>query len=98
MAKAYSPTGHAIVGTLDLIPGTALINPDSFSVGPKTVSDGHRLHYDSHRLTFAWSGETEVDWDNQETVSRNGQRIFVDDVGDEWDEDSIIVLENGVGA
>lgn len=31
-----------------------------------------------------YSGSTEVDWDNQKTIERNGSLVYVDDDGAEW--------------
>ena len=78
MATAYSPTGHKIIGTRDLIPGTAIVQPDSFS-----LSGG--------LLEFAWGGETEVDWDHQHTIRQCGQRVFIAEDGSECLEGDIVL-------
>jgi hypothetical protein len=31
-----------------------------------------------------WEGGTDVDWDSQVTVTRNGERVWVDEDGDEY--------------
>jgi hypothetical protein len=74
---AYSPNGSPIVGTLETIPGTAQIQHGSF----QRDKDGS--------LDFGWCGETDVFWDGQETVERDGKRVFVDKDGHEWTENQL---------
>jgi hypothetical protein len=80
--KAISPTGTTIVGTVETIPGTANIEETSFLLDINGV------------LCFEYSGGTDVDWDEQETVTVNGKRQFVDEGGDVWGEDKIKLVEN----
>lgn len=79
--KATSPTGVAIWGTKELVPGVAVTSENTFSRKP----DG--------RLDFDYAGETELDWDNQRTVEKNGHTVFVDADGDEWNEDQIVLVD-----
>ena len=39
--------------------------------------------------TPIFEGETKVDWDSQETVTRNDKIIFVDESGYEWTFDDL---------
>ena len=76
MAKLCAPDGTLITATRELIPGTCDLNP----YGDITRNaDG--------TLDFEWCGETEIDWDGQETVEENGERIFIDENGGELRED-----------
>jgi hypothetical protein len=84
--RAYSPTGSLIVGTLERIPGVADIHTDSFARTDQGV------------VTFEFGGETDVDWDGQETICRPGKDgksyvVYVDAVGDEWTEDQITLKD-----
>lgn len=82
MAKLYSPNGAEIIGTSDIIPATARI----INSGVTQNADG--------TFEFGWSDAgTDVHWDDQETVTENGERLFVDDAGETWRE-SELVLED----
>lgn len=39
----------------------------------------------------AYTGYTDVNWDTQTTIKREGQRIFVDELGGEWPEKALKV-------
>jgi hypothetical protein len=78
---ATSPTGVAIIGTLEMVPGTALITTDSFEKNAKG------------EITFDHDGETEIDWDGQETQTKNGKELFVDEDGGIWTEDQLVLKE-----
>lgn len=43
---------------------------------------------------FEYAGETKVWWDDQRTVVRDGQRIFVDDDGEEYLESQVEVIDD----
>lgn len=77
--KAFAPNGLEIVGTREIIPGVASITRDSFAKD----SDGN--------LTFEHRGGTEVHWDAQKTVTRDGRTVFVDEDGAEWTGDMIVL-------
>ena len=64
-------TGAAITGTLEQMDGKALTTEDSFS------------RDDTGKLVFDYEGETEIYWNGQETQSRDGKTIFIDDDGEE---------------
>ena len=75
MAQAFSPTGGEIIGTLEHMHGVALASDYT------RAGDG--------KISFEYDGGTDVNWDGQETVDRDGNRVFVDESGDEWTEDEI---------
>lgn len=75
--KAFAPTGVEIVGTLEMIPGTAIAS--DFARNP----DGS--------ISVEYDGGTDVDWDGQATVTRNGKKVYVDDSGGEWTEDQLVL-------
>ena len=75
--RAYAPDGTLITGTKEIVPGVACVRPDSF----RKTGDG--------KIAFEHLGETDVDWDGQETVQFEGKTIFVDADGEEWTEDRI---------
>ena len=64
--RGMAPNGSPIIGTYDLIPGTARIL--AFYRDKETGA-----------LTWDWEGETNVDWDAQETQTDpgNNDTLFV---------------------
>ena len=68
--RGTAPDGSPIIGTYDLIPGTA-----------------HTLAFyrdkETGALTWEWKGETDVDWDGQETQTdpANNDTLFVAEDG-----------------
>lgn len=84
---AIAPNGLEITGTLETITGRARITfhpQDEVDLGDEREG----------RLRFAWDGETEVFWDEQKTVANEkGQRIFLDEEGNQWTEDDITLEE-----
>lgn len=79
--RAYSLAGTLIEGTLESVPGTAQIDPDSFTRN----EDGS--------LDFEYGGYTEIWWDDQETIyDKNGQALFVDEHGDTWPANEVILV------
>lgn len=72
-----APTGEDIIGTLEVVPGHA-----ELSSPPERLADGS-IHYDH-------AGETEVFWDDQETVTDEGKIVFVDAAGYSWRADQLI--------
>jgi hypothetical protein len=82
--RALSPTGAEITGTLEVVKGTCGVMAWSRD------ADGS--------LSFDYDGTgTEVDWDSQKTVTREGKRVFVDENGQEWTEDQIELVEDDDG-
>ena len=65
MQQAFGPNGIEIVGSKEVIPGTAGI-----------------LGWENGEPNY--DGETEVDWDNQQTVRRDDELVYIDDHGNEW--------------
>jgi hypothetical protein len=62
--QAYAPNGKRIVGTLELVPGTAGISEGTWERDP---AGGFKFEYD---------GETKMCWDAQETITRGGQAVY----------------------
>lgn len=75
--KLVAPNGKQIIGTLERLAGVAYLDD---------AKDGGA---DGGKFEVQYSGETEVWWDGQRTVERKGQRIFVDQDGDEWPENKL---------
>jgi hypothetical protein len=82
MAKLYSPAGTEIRGTWDRIPGTALIQ-----------NDGEVTRNEDGTFEFEWAGGTDVHWDDQVTLTRNGHRLFVCEDGEIWPENVLELRE-----
>lgn len=89
--KAFAPNGSQILGTLERLSGRAEITADSFEKEP------------GGGLAFGWTGETEIFYDDQETVMRSGgivegeeavQRVFLAEDGTEWLEDNILLVDD----
>lgn len=81
MSQLKSPAGTLIVGTLEQLTGWAGIMED-VTQNP----DG--------TFNFSYDGETRIEWDNQETVRRDGERIFIDDCGGEFKESQLTLVES----
>lgn len=78
MPNLYAPDGTRITATVDTLTAFAAIE------GAKRLSDGSiDIHY---------AGESDVDWDSQKTVVRNGQRVFMDADGNEHLENTLLLL------
>lgn len=82
MAKLYAPDGTEITGTYEKVFGEALIA--NFDVTRN--ADG--------TFDFAYAGGTEINWNSQVTVTRQGQRVFVDEDGGEWLENELVLRED----
>ena len=67
----YAPTGQRIVGTLERVKGVALIETEV-------------IQHPNGGLTYVYQGETQIDWDSQQTVEKNGGPVFVDEAGGHW--------------
>lgn len=81
MAKLFAPDGTPIVSTYEKVFGTCSFAQDSVIQNADGTFD------------FDYEGGTDVDWDSQVTVTRKGQRIFVDEGGDEWPENVLVLRE-----
>lgn len=66
-----APDGTTIKGTLERLQATALVR--------EWVQNE-----DGTLDILEWDGETEVFWDGQETVEKEGQIQVVDEEGHEW--------------
>lgn len=79
--RATAPNGLDIVGTLETCPGIAQILYNSFT------RNGTSLNFD-------YAGGTDYYYDDQKTIVRKGQRIFLDDDGNEWSEDQLTLHDD----
>lgn len=80
MLRSYlSPRGAKIIGTLEVIQAVALIDGIHDKAEPTTPEKLGVVVGEPE-----WSGETQVDWDSQKTVTRNGSRVYVDADYQEW--------------
>jgi hypothetical protein len=75
--KAFAPNGKEIRGTLETVCGVA--EGQEFT----RAADGS--------IEFVYSGSTDIWWDEQKTVTRQGQRVFIDEDGAEWPESKIVI-------
>ncbi len=66
----HAPNGKRIVASSDLVPGNAFIA--SATRNP----DG--------TFEIEWEGETKMCWDGQYTETHRGQRVFIDEDGNQW--------------
>ena len=80
-----SPEGTRIIGTLERLSGRAEIALDSFRANPQGG------------FTFEYEGTTEVFWDGQETEVWDGERVFLDEEGNEFTENTLrLVPEDSI--
>ena len=80
-----SPEGTRIIGTLERLSGRAEIVLDSIRANPQGG------------FTFEYEGTTEVFWDGQETEVRDGERVFLDEEGNEFTENTLrLVPEDSI--
>lgn len=79
--RAFAPNGSPIVGTAEIVYATALVSEASY----QRAEDGS--------LDFEYDGETEIDWDTQETQKEKGQRLFIAEDGQTWRETQIVLRE-----
>lgn len=79
MGILVTKDGEKITDTLELVQGTCQID------GVERAVDGS--------LDINWCGETRLDWDGQKTVERNGQRVFLDESGNEHLENELHLVE-----
>ncbi len=80
-AAARAPSGKLINGTLERLSGRADIVEGSFT------------RNENGTLTFEHEGYTEVFWEEQWTVYRNGRPIFLDEEGFQWEETQLLLSE-----
>jgi hypothetical protein len=84
MKKAYSPKGYPIRGTLETVKGVA----DLDDLQPE-----HLIRTPEGWADLPYAGGTDIWWDEQHTIERDGKLVFVDTEGYEWTEDEIIWKE-----
>ena len=73
--KAVSPEGNEIVGTLEVVEGTACAEVSLSRNG---------------RLRVNYGGETDVDWNSQQTKLDKGERLFVCSRHKVWRESQVL--------
>lgn len=78
--NAFAPNGRQILGTLERIEGRA----DAVDGTWRKTNQG---------LQFDFTGQTEVFWDGQVTAEQNGHKVYLDDEGNEWTEDQLVLKE-----
>jgi hypothetical protein len=83
--KLITPKGTTIVGTADSVLATAIIT------GPRRNEAGE--------IEFDYVGESDVDWNTQETrTDANGETLYTDDRGEDWPESSLKLVEDDEAA
>lgn len=82
--RLVSPKGTKIVGTCEIVEATAGI-ADVLGVDPD-----HPDRYD-----IDWEGYTEIIWETQQTMVRDGQRVFVDEEGNTFRESELTLESDG---
>ncbi len=73
--KAVSPEGEEIIGTLEIVEGT--------SCADVSLCQNARLKVD-------YCGETDVDWNSQQTETDKGERLFVCSRHKVWRESQVL--------
>ena len=73
--NAVSPEGDEIIGTLEIVEGT--------SCADVNLSKNGRLKVD-------YCGETDVDWNTQQTIIEKGERLFVCSQHKVWRENQVV--------
>lgn len=73
--KAASPEGNELIGTLEVVEGTARADIGLSRNG---------------RLKVEYCGETDVDWNTQQTKTEKGERLFVCSRHKVWRESQIV--------
>ena len=90
--KLVAPNGKEIIGTLEILHGIAMID-DPHVAGKGEKNNHQRKNTKRNRFGFEYAGDTDVNWDGQETVVRKGERIFVDASYDEWPESQLKLVD-----
>jgi hypothetical protein len=80
MAYLTAPDGTLILGTLERLSGRAEIS------GATRNPDG--------KYELDYSGGTEIFYDDQVTEMRDGQRVFLDEAGEEYLENELVLVED----
>lgn len=80
MPRLVSPEGTLITATLETLEGVCELT------NPTRKPDG--------TFDFDYLGGTDIDWNAQKTAVRDGQRIFLDEDGEEWLERELQLVED----
>lgn len=80
--KAFAPNGLEILGTYEMCPCRAEITQGSF----KREADGS--------IEFDYYGETEMFYDAQKIVKKDGECLYLDSDGNEWKESELVLRED----
>ena len=80
---AYSHNRTKMTSVKQVTPGNAGIDEESFAVKSDLGSTEH----------YTYNGGTVMDWDGQKDALEHGQRVFVDDDGDEYPECALVYLD-----
>lgn len=78
---AYSINGTLIVGTKDSLEATTELSMGGFGRDAKGA------------IVETNDGGSKMHWDTQRTIVERGQRMWIDDQGDEWPECAIVLVE-----
>lgn len=81
--KAFSPTGTEIVAASELVPAHARLKPAGFD---RDAKGALRFQYDPSGSDMFW-GEQFI------TINDEGKRKFVDEKGQLWSEDQVILTD-----
>lgn len=73
--KATAPNGKAIIGTVETLQAVAHL---------VAVTRG-----EGGELEVEYDGSTDIEWDTQATLRRDGERIFLDEEHNEWKESDL---------
>ena len=79
MIQLFTPKGHPITGTLEVVRGRGHIGEIT------RLPDG--------KLEIEYGGGTEMFWNEQRQVESEGERVFLDEDGNEWRESELEVRD-----
>ena len=79
MPKLFSPKMTLIIGTLETVNGVA------------SIINSHVTRDKSGLFELNYDGNTDVDWNSQQTVMHGKERIFVDVEGDTFRETELLL-------
>lgn len=73
-----SPSGRLIVGTSEKVPGMA------------PFKNVYAVPEDGSPFTIEYDEPTKLYWEGAETVTRDGERLYIDEDGKEWMESELV--------
>lgn len=79
--ELVAPNGQVIVGLLEQVSTTAYFSLES----PERDKEG--------QFNTEYTGQSEVHWDGQHAQTSKGERLFLDDLGNEWRESQLTPRE-----